>query len=146
MQKNILMGLVALIMFADSVMSQQAPKSPRAEVVGEGVKVSYGRPSKRGREIFGALVPYDSVWRTGANGATEITFEKEMKFGGEKVKPGTYSLFTIPTPDSWTIILNTELKQWGSFGYAKIKDKDVLKVKVPVKKLEESVETCTIRC
>ena len=145
MQKHFFLGLVALFMFSEMVVSQPAPKSPRGEASADGVKVSYGRPSKRGREIFGALVPFDSVWRTGANGATEITFEKEMKFGGEKVKPGTYSLFTIPTPDSWTIILNTELKQWGSFGYAKIKDKDVLHIKVPVKKLDEAVEMFTIR-
>jgi len=113
----------------------EAPKSPKASAEGKNVKVTYGQPSKRGRVIFGELVPYSEVWRTGANEATEITFSKNAVIGGKEIKAGTYSLFTIPQKDKWTIILNPELKQWGAYGYDKIKDRDVLKTDVPVKKV-----------
>jgi hypothetical protein len=128
--------LFATILFAVvTSCTAQAPKSPRVTAEGKDVKVSYGQPSKRDRAIFGKLVPYGQVWRTGANEATEITFAKDMNFGGKPVKAGTYSLFTIPGENEWTIILNSELKQWGSFNYDKIKDKDVLQVKVPSMKV-----------
>ena len=77
------------------------------------VKITYNRPHKKGREIFGAdLVPYGKVWRTGANEATEITVTKDVKLGGHKIKAGTYSIFTIPQKDKWTIIINKALGQW----------------------------------
>ncbi len=131
--------LFATILFATitSCSAQQA-QSPRVTAEGKDVKVSYGQPSKKGRVIFGELVPYNKVWRTGANEATEITFAKDMTFGGKPVKAGTYSLFTIPSESEWTIILNSELKQWGSYEYDKIKGKDVLQVKVPAKKVPMS--------
>lgn len=123
----------------------QGQPSPRMTAEGKDVKISYGQPSKKGRVIFGELVPFGQVWRTGANEATEITFAKDSKLGGEAIKAGTYSLFTIPGESEWTIILNPTLKQWGSFGYDKIKDKDVLKVKVKPGKTSGVVEKFTIR-
>lgn len=130
----------------NSTTSQQAqqPQSPRDTVVGKGVSISYGQPSKRGRKIFGELVPYGKVWRTGANEATEITFDSDVEFGGKQVKAGTYSLFTIPNENEWTIILNSSRKQWGAFEYDKIKDKDVAQVTVPVTKSTEPVEELTM--
>ena len=125
--------------------SSQPPKSPRVTAEGKDVKVAYGQPSKRGRVIFGQLEPYGKVWRTGANEATEITFAKNATFGGQQVKAGTYTLFTIPNENEWEIILNPELKQWGAYGYDKIKDKDLPHVKVPVKKLDQPVEKLTLR-
>ena len=119
--------------------------SPLRTATGKDVKIKYGQPSKKGREIFGGLVPYDSVWRTGANEATEITFDKDATFGGKPVKKGTYSLFTIPTSSDWTFILNPTLKQWGAYGYDKIKDKDVLQVKVPSTKTSAPVEKLTLK-
>jgi hypothetical protein len=102
------------------------------------MSIDYSRPSKRDRVIFGGLVPYGEVWRTGANEATEITINKDVYFGSEKLKAGRYALFTIPEEQSWTVILNSVLGQWGHFTYdAK---KDVLRVKVPVQKLTEPVE------
>lgn len=127
------------------VNCSQGQQSPRVSAEGKDVKVSYGQPSKKGREIFGKLVPFGEVWRTGANEATEITFAKDASFGGQSVKAGTYSLFTIPGEKEWTIILNSELKQWGSYDYEKIKAKDVLKVTVPVNKVSTSVEKLTFR-
>ena len=119
-------------------------QSPRATAESKMVKVSYGQPSKKGRVIFGGLEKFGSVWRTGANEATEITFSKDVKFGGKAVKAGTYSLFSKLGEKEWTIILNSELKQWGAYGYDKVKDKNVTEVTVPVKKLKDVVEKLTI--
>ncbi|MCH2490680.1 MAG: DUF2911 domain-containing protein [Flavobacteriales bacterium] len=85
-------------------------------------RVIYSRPSKKGREIFGELVPYDQVWRTGANEATELTLYKPMLFGDTKLDPGTYTLYTIPKKDEWVIIINGDTNVWGSYSYKKEKD------------------------
>lgn len=113
----------------------EAPKSPKATAEGKNVSVKYGQPSKRGRVTFGDLVPYGEVWRTGANEATEITFKKDVVIDKKDVKAGTYTLFSIPQKDKWTIILNSDLKQWGAYEYEKIKAKNVLTTDVPVKKV-----------
>lgn len=134
----------SMLLMGTSVMAQNAPKSPRVEAAGENVKVAYGQPSKNNRDIFGALVPYGEVWRTGANKSTDITFDKDATFGGKKVKAGTYTLFTIPGQKEWTIILNSVTGQSGAFDYDKTKDKNVLEVKAPVTTVGESVEKFTI--
>lgn len=135
----------SLLAIVTSCSNAQGPKkSPRETVEGGEMSVSYGRPYKKDRVIFGGLEAYGKVWRTGANEATEITFKKDGEFGGKPVKAGTYSLFTIPTEKEWTVILNPELKQWGAYGYDKIKDKNVLEVVVPSTSLSEVVEQLTI--
>jgi hypothetical protein len=91
------------------------------------------------------LEPYGKVWRTGADAATEVTFKKDGTFGGKPVKAGTYTLFTIPNANEWTVILNSELKQWGAFSYDKNKSKEVMQFTVPAKKLDNVVEQLTIR-
>ena len=106
------------------------------------VDITYCRPSKKGRDVFGGLVPYGKVWRTGANEATEITFNKDVKFGGKEVKKGTYTLFTIPEKDKWTVILNTVLGQWGAFSYNQAKD--ALRVEVPASEASSETEMFTI--
>ena len=93
------------------------------------IKVIYSRPQKKDREVFGTLVPYGKVWRTGADEATEIKLFSDMKFGDKTVKAGTYSLFTIPGEKEWTIILNSDLDGWGSYNYDE--SKDVARIKVP---------------
>jgi hypothetical protein len=120
-------------------------KSPHDTVSGTNVSVTYGRPFKNGREIFGSLEKYDKVWRLGADEATTITFAKDVQFGGYDVKAGSYAMFAIPKEEEWTIILNGVVKQWGAFSYEKNKDKDVAKIKVPVNKLENVVEQLTIQ-
>lgn len=142
MKKLLLSSLIAVAAISVSCEAQQSPK---ASAQGKDVSVNYGQPSKRGREIFGKLEAFGKVWRAGANEATEITFAKDTKFGGQSIKAGTYTLFVIPNPTEWTVILNSELKQWGAYGYDKIKDKDVLKITVPVKKLDAVVEKLTYR-
>ena len=137
---------LSLIMLSATFMecSSQPPKSPRVKAEGQDVEVAYGQPSKRGRVIFGQLEPYGKVWRTGANEATEITFKKDAVVGGQQVKAGTYTLFTIPNESEWTVILNPELKQWGAYGYDKIKSKDLTHITVPAQKLDSPVEKLTL--
>ncbi len=94
------------------------------------VKIVYSQPQKRGRDIFGSLVPYGQLWRTGANEATEITLTHDMIVNDLLLKAGTYSIFTIPYEDHWTIIINRELGLWGSYNY---KPRfDVMRFDVPV--------------
>ena len=140
-----LVFLSGILFLAISASAQQPVASPRVTAEGKNVTVAYGQPSKKGRVIFGELEPYGKVWRAGANNATEITFKKDGSFGGLPVKAGTYTLFAIPNEKQWTIILNSELKQWGAFGYDKVKDKDVLKVNVPATKIDNTVEKLTYR-
>lgn len=103
------------------------------------IKVLYSRPQRKGRIIFGVLEQFDKVWRLGANENTEITFNKAVTIGGKKIKAGTYSLFAIPTKDKWTIIVNKQIDRWGAFTYDDTKD--VVRVQVPVKILEKTIES-----
>lgn len=86
------------------------------------ITVDYSRPAVKGRAIWGALVPYDQVWRTGANDATQITFSDDVTINGQPLPKGAYSLHTIPGKDSWTLAFNKVAKQWGSFSYDKAQD------------------------
>src|SRR5436305_6190590 len=86
------------------------------------ITVDYSRPAVKGRAIWGGLVPYDQVWRTGANEATQISFSDDVTINGQPLPKGTYSLHTIPGKDSWTIIFNKTAKQWGSFNYKQADD------------------------
>lgn len=142
--KNIflLSGILLFGMLANAQPNH--PKSPHDTVSTKNVKVTYGRPSMKGREIFGKLVPYGKVYRLGADEATTITFAKDGTFGGKPVKAGTYALFAIPNEKNWTIILNGNPKQWGAFDYDKNKDKDVLQTDVAAKTLSSPVEQLTI--
>lgn len=122
-------------------------KSPTAiatvKHAGTYVKIVYGQPYKSGRDIFGELVPYGEVWRTGANEATEITATKDIMFGGKSLEAGTYSLFTIPNEETWTIILNSELGLWGAFDYDS--SNDVLRVEREANRTEQTDEAFTIQ-
>lgn len=131
-------------MFSQAVPNQRAsPVMISAAKAGDNyIKVVYGMPLKLDREIFGGLVPFGSVWRTGANEATEIIFTRDVNFGGADVPAGIYSLFTIPNETEWTVILNSELGQWGSFRYNQAAD--VARISVPVEKLDETWEAFRI--
>lgn len=100
--------------------------SPAAEVsadlAGKKLTVRYSRPSVKGRTIFGGLVPWGQVWRTGANEATTLTTETDIVIGGLKVPKGEYALFTIPTEKQWTLVVNKTAKQWGAFKYDAAQD------------------------
>lgn len=145
MKKLLFLAAIATTATMFITTEAAAQKSPHETVSGKDVSVRYGRPYKKGREIFGGLEKYGKVWRTGADSATLITFAKDATFGGKPVKAGTYTLFTIPNEKKWTVILNSQLGQWGAYSYDKFKDKDVLQVTVPAKKLDNVVEQHTIR-
>jgi hypothetical protein len=134
--------MIALAVFTSC--GDKKPLSPHETSVGKDISVRYGRPYKKGRDIFGALIPYGKVYRCGADSATTITFDKDVLFAGKPVKAGTYTLFVIPNEQTWTIILNSQLGQWGAFDYDKYKDKDVLQADLPVKKPDQVVEQLTI--
>ena len=92
------------------------------------IELTYSRPNAKGRKIFGDLVPYNKLWRTGANTATKIVFNDAVELGGKKIDTGTYVLYTIPGVDSWEIIINKGVKNWGIDGYKE--SEDVIRFKV----------------
>jgi Protein of unknown function (DUF2911) len=103
------------------IMSAQdnKPASPPGTAMlkfddGKTVTIQYSRPFMRGRKIFGGLVPYDEVWRTGANAATSLKTEADLNMGGTHVPAGSYTLYTLPTMNSWKLIINKQTGQWGT--------------------------------
>jgi hypothetical protein len=107
------------------------------------LKVSYSRPSARGRKVFGDVVPFGKVWRTGANKATTIKFGEDVLVEGQLIKAGEYSLSTIPNENEWVIIFNANVNLWGAMGYNEAED--VLRVKVKSQKLNAVCETFTMQ-
>lgn len=105
-------------------------------------RVIYSRPQKRNREIFGKLIPYGEVWRTGANEATEITFYEDMKIADAVVKAGTYTLYTIPDEKEWTVILNNKTNTWGAYEYSSKEDK--VRINVPVRQAPNTIESLSM--
>lgn len=142
--KNILL-LLAFFIAADSFGQGRQRKSPHDTLTYANGEITYGRPHKSDREIFGTLVKYGQVWRVGADEATTISFKTDTKFGSDTIAAGTYTLFAITNETEWMLILNSELGQWGAFSYEKNKGKDVAKVTIPVEKLDNIVEQLTIR-
>lgn len=106
------------------------------------IELDYSRPGKQGRQVFGDLIPYDEVWRTGANAATKITFGEDLIFGGKEVKAGTYALYTIPGAQNWKVILNEGVKNWGADGFDA--DENVTTIEVPAKPLEYPQESFSL--
>lgn len=107
------------------------------------LRVIYSRPAKNARDIFGSdIVPYGKVWRLGANEATEIEFFSPATIAGKKVPKGRYTLYALVNEKSWTFIINKETDAWGAFNYDPAKD--VARATVPVKELEQPLESLTI--
>jgi tetratricopeptide (TPR) repeat protein len=138
------LSLILLSVVAD------AQSFPRASQYGEveqtigitEVEVEYFRPNKRDRKIFGELVPYGEIWRTGANEATKIEFSLPLKFAGNQVDSGAYALFTIPGEKMWTVILNKNYGQWGSGDYDSTQN--VATAVIPVVTTSQITETFSI--
>src|SRR5689334_2065699 len=105
-------------------------------------RVIYGRPQKNGREIFGDIVEYGKVWRLGANEATEIEFFKDVKINGKKILKGRYTLYAIPQPNNWTLIINKDTDIWGAFRYNE--KNDVQRITVPVLSTSKPLETLSM--
>ncbi len=106
------------------------------------VEISYNRPGMKGRTVFGGLVPYGEVWRTGANTATKLTFSTSVKLNGTALPAGTYELFTIPGKTEWTVIIHKNMSQWGSYTYDQ--KNDVARFTVTPSTLGSAVETMAI--
>jgi len=145
------MLLLALTVALSTDLQAQGLKMPQpstsqtiTQAFGLGkITLNYSRPNVKGRKIFGAMEPYGSVWRTGANSATTISFTEPVKIDGKELPAGEYGLFTIPGKDEWTVIFNKGAKQWGSYEYKEADD--ILRVKVKAIKLKDKVETFTIQ-
>lgn len=139
--------LMLLTMVSLSSFAQGKKLSPKETVTGtiDGVNIEiiYSRPSARGRKMLGEHEKFGEVWRTGANEATTIRFDKAVVIEGKPLEAGIYSLWTIPNENEWTIIFNKKIPDWGT-EYEKVKDNNVLKVNVKAGKTSAFVETFTI--
>ena len=147
-----LLGLIVVLFFLFQYFQGQTKQASPEDTItfsqGETtLSVFYNRPSKKGREIFGGLVPYGEVWRTGANEATTLTTNQAISIDGKPLPAGEYTLWTIPGEDEWTFIVNSKQYSWGVSWGAKASrepEADVLKVQVPVEALEQPVEMFTM--
>ena len=151
MKKNVLViALFAIAMlFSNETTAQKfrgLDKSP-ADIAmyntktGPVMKVIYSRPQLKGRTVE-SLTPAGKVWRVGANESTEVTFYKDVYFGGKSVKAGTYTMYAIPGKSEWTIIISNKLHTWGSGSYKKAND--VVRVKAKVNKKDKFIEAFSI--
>ena len=142
-------ALLLYSVFVENIFSTRlSPKDSAAITLNDlKLKVEYNRPSKRERDIFGALVPFDKVWRTGANEATTFSTNKDLSIEGMVLPKGKYTLWTVPMENSWKVMFNSGLYQWG------VNEKmepmwdpnyDVIELQAPTQKLETTVEKFTI--
>jgi hypothetical protein len=144
--------------FVFSVIAFSAPVTLRAQesprettsgsIGGATVSIGYGSPSVRGRKIWGDLVPYGQIWRTGANQVTEIQTNKDLKIGGKTLPAGKYSIFTLPGENEWKVIFNSATGQWGIKDDGSANDdpsKDVLIVNVKPEKSTSFSERLTFK-
>lgn len=142
----LLVSLSAASYSQEKISFLTPPPSPEASFTQQLVKgeitVIYSRPLARGRKIFGGLVPYDSIWRTGASGATTLHLTEEIMIGDKPLKEGKYALFTIPGVNEWTIIINTDTSLHGAFGYTS--SKDVHRIKITAEKNDHFAEAFSI--
>lgn len=136
----------AVLALTVTAWAQQPRKSPHetttAKVGSAEVTIEYGRPYKKGRDIFGGLEPLGKVWRTGADEATTFETTGDLMVGGIHVPAGKYALFTIPDKDKWTLVLNKTAKQWGAFKYDQ--GQDLGRTQMKVAKLDAPLEQLTI--
>lgn len=106
------------------------------------VKITYCQPQRKGRKVFGGIVPFGQIWRTGANETTELTTTRDIEIHGQVLRAGTYSLFTIPGPEEWTFIINSDVGMWGAYNYNR--QKDVYRFPVPIEKTDKVYDAFTI--
>lgn len=130
--QHLLVAALALVLSSplagQDKSERKSPPATASGTIGEAsITINYSQPSMRGREIFGGLVPYEKIWRTGANEATTFETDKEIGVNGKMLPAGKYAVFTIPGEKEWTIIFNSDTEQWGAYKYDE--SKDVLRVK-----------------
>ena len=139
-----MLASTCIVMSAQVKMPQPSPTQTIKQNFGMGsIELTYSRPGTKDRKIFGDLVPYNKLWRTGANAATIIKFSEPVEIQGKKIDTGSYALYTIPGTDAWEIILNKGIKNWGVDGYAE--SDDVARFKVPSMSMNTKIETFTMQ-
>jgi Protein of unknown function (DUF2911) len=148
MKKIILAGFALACFTVSSIAQVKMPAPSTTQTImqdfGMGnIELTYSRPNAKGRKIFGDLVPYNKLWRTGANAATKIVFTDAVELGGKKIDSGTYVLYTIPNMDSWEVIINKGLTNWGIDGYKE--SEDVIRFRVEPLKNKPNMETLTMQ-
>ena len=147
MKKIIIAAAAAFILSsADAQLKTPLPSPPQTIKQDFGIssiELSYSRPGMKGRKIFGDLVPFGKVWRTGANNATTITFGDDVTIGGTKISAGKYGLLTIPDKDKWTFIITKQLDVTNPSAYKQ--DQDVVRVMADPMKLKENIESFTMQ-
>ena len=135
----------ALTLLAQSPQAERKPLSPpataEASIDGRRITVNYSAPSIRGRKIMGGLVPFDQIWRTGANAATTLTTQADLRIGDLNVPRGTYTLYTLPRENGWTLIVNRQTGQWGTQYDA---SQDLGRVEMKVRQIPTPLETFEI--
>ncbi|MES2777933.1 MAG: DUF2911 domain-containing protein [Bacteroidota bacterium] len=114
---------------------------PAFAIANDTIRLSYGRPFKRGRKIFGGIVPYDSIWRTGANDLTKLSLPYDVQFGKTTIPKGEYALYTIPRAEGWSLVFNTDFKKWPT---EPNRSKDFAMVPLQVRKAMQPTEQFTI--
>jgi len=150
MRKTYLLVVTVLLACCSYKSYAQVPRIPEASSTqtiiqdfGLGkITITYSRPNVKDRKIFGGIIPWGEVWRTGANAATVITFTEKVLIEGNSVPAGSYSLFSIPDKNDWTIILNKVVKQWGAYNYKQ--SEDFLRFTVKPTRVSEKRETFTM--
>ena len=146
--KKVFFTLLAALCLINAEAQLKTPAPSPTQTVKQdfglgSIELSYSRPVMKGRKIFGDLVPFGNVWRTGANSATLVTFSDEVTIGGKKVPAGKYGLLSIPNKDSWTLIISKQLDVTSPAAYKA--ESDVVRVDVNTMKLEEKTESFTIQ-
>jgi hypothetical protein len=138
--------ILCVAVVSDAQLKTPAP-SPTQTVKQDfglsSIELSYSRPGVKGRKIFGDIVPYGKVWRTGANNATTLTFGDEVTIGGTKIPAGKYGLLTIPEKKNWTIIISKQTDVTSPAAYKQ--ENDIVRITADVKKMKESAESFTIQ-
>jgi hypothetical protein len=133
-------GMVAAPLHAQQVLSPR--DTVRATVAGAHLLIDYGRPSKRNRPIYGGLVPWGAVWRTGANAATTFVTDKPLVIGGTAVPAGTYTIYTVPNQSGpWLLVVNKQTKQWGTEYH---EDQDLARIPMTTSPITPAVEQFTM--
>lgn len=146
--KNLFFSIVCLFMSIGMNAQVKMPAPSPTQTIKQdfamgNIELTYSRPSAKGRKVFGDLVPYNKLWRTGANGATIIKFSDPVEIKGKRVDTGSYALYTIPGAESWEIILNKGLKNWGVDGYKE--SEDVIRIMVEPMKMKTNAESFTMQ-
>jgi tetratricopeptide (TPR) repeat protein len=147
MKKLILFFAVCIGGLAVEAQVKMPPPSPAQVITQEFglgmIEVRYSRPAAKGRKVFGDLVPFNKLWRTGANSATLVRFTEPVEINGKKIDTGSYALYSIPGYDSWEVILNKGINNWGLVGYKE--SEDVLRIRVAPIRLRDELENFTIQ-